>query len=147
MQPPSWWFVLAFQLLPRATAAGNRFLGRVKYQQISNFTATRSPELAIYENLAKARWASLASEKKKKAEKISIRNSGDERPIEPGKRKCEMGGLWACQCIDGNGKLRCFHLAFFCPSKFLIGKPSPAPYRPRTQFCLKKKNFQIGWSF
>ena len=51
--------------------------------------------------------------------------------------------LWACQCIDGNGKLRCFHLAFFCPSKFLIGKPSPAPYRPRTQFCLKKNSRSV----
>ena len=105
-------------------AAGNRFLDRVNYQQISNFTATRSPELAIYENLAKARWArwaSLASEKKKRTQKkpeINIRNSVDERPIEPGKRKCEMGGLWACQCIDGNGKLRCFHLAFFALLSF-----------------------------
>ena len=73
---------------------------------------------------------------KKKAEKpaINARNSGDQRPIEPGNRKCEMGRLWACQCIDGNGKLRYFYLAFSFPSKFLIGKPHPAPYRPRTQF-------------
>ena len=31
-----------------------------------------------------------------------------------------------------------FTLRFFCPSKFLIGKPHPVPYRPRTQFSLKK---------
>ena len=49
-----------------------------------------------------------------------------------------MGGLWACQCIVGNGKLRYFQLAFFCPSKFLIGKPHPVPYRQRTHFWLKK---------
>ena len=72
--------------------------------------------------------------KKQKKPEINTRNFGDERPIEPGKRKCVLGGLWACQCIDGNGKLRYFHLAFFCPSKFLIGKPHPVPYRPRTQF-------------
>ena len=73
-------------------------------------------------------------ERKQKKPEINTRNSGNESPIEAGKRKCVMGGLWACQCIDGNGKLRYFHLAFFCPSKFLIGKPHPVPYRPRTQF-------------
>ena len=40
-----------------------------------------------------------------------------------------------------------FTLRFFCPSKFLIGKPHPVPYRPRTQFWLEKNFFQIGWSF
>ena len=79
----------------------NRFLGRVKYKQISNFIATRSPEPTAYQNLAKARWAcaSLASEKKKERKQtkpeINTRNSGDERPIERGKRKCVIGGLWA----------------------------------------------------
>ena len=77
-------------------------------------------------------------ERKQKRPEINTRNSGDERPIEPGKRKCVMGELWACQCIDGNGKLWYFHLAFVCPSKFLIGKPHPVPYRQRTQFWLKK---------
>ena len=79
-------------------------------------------------------WLLNKKRKKQRKPEINTRNSGDERPIEPGKRKCVMGGLWACQCIDGNGKLRHFHLAFFCPSKFLIGKPHPVPYRPRTQF-------------
>ena len=102
---------------------------------MSNFIAFRSPELTAYENIAKVRsaCASLASEKKKekkqKKPEINTRNYGDERPTEPGKRKCVVGGLWACQCIDGNGKLQYFHLAFFfSPSKFLIGKPHPVPY-------------------
>ena len=51
-------------------------------------------------------------ERWQKKPEINSRNSGDERP---GKRKRVMGGLWACQCIDGNGKLRYFHLAFFLP--------------------------------
>ena len=53
-------FVLQLQAL-------NRFPGRVKYKQMRNIIATRSPEPTAYENLAKARWAcaSLASEKKK----------------------------------------------------------------------------------
>ena len=81
---------------------------------------------------------------KKKAEKArdKLQDSGNERPIEPGKRKRVIGGLWACQCIDGNGKLRYFHLALFCPSKFLIGKPHNVPYQPRTQFS-QKNFFQI----
>ena len=74
----------------------NRFLGRVKYKQMSNLMATRSPEPTAYENFAKARWActSLASEKKARKQKkpeINTRNSGDERPTEPGKRKRVMG--------------------------------------------------------
>ena len=99
----------------------NRFLGRVKYKQMSNFIAIRSPEPTAYENLAKARsaCASLATEKKKERERkqkkpeINTRNSGDERPTDPGERKCILGRLWACQCIDGNRKLRYFHLALF----------------------------------
>ena len=60
-------------------------------------------------------WLLKIKERKLKKPEINTRNSGDERPIDSGKRKCVMGGLWACQCIDGNGKLRYFHLAFFLP--------------------------------
>ena len=63
-------------------------------------------------------WLLKKKKKKQKKPEINTRNSGDERPIEPGKRKCVMGGLWACQCIDGNGKLRYFHLAFFALLSF-----------------------------
>ena len=73
----SWWLILAFQLLLCATAAGWLKLGRVKYKQMSNFLATRSPEPTAYENLAKATWAcaSLASEKKKKKERSLVKEN------------------------------------------------------------------------
>ena len=40
-----------------------------------------------------------------------------------------------------------FTLRFFFPSKFLIGKPHPVPYRPRTQFWLEKKNSRSDEAF